>query len=272
MDFNSFRDLASQSEAEALRRQEQNVQDQTGAADAYLLRASQERTPGQTDAQLSQTGSYGDYLKAKQGAENARAAMALNGGGIYGDVRNSIDKSQGYSQGADDALTRLQGREDMQGYRYAQGTQDRQRADEVRSAWEAKQAADQSQRQFNDTQNRQHFNADLDRRMRSQWSTQDTRHLASGGAGMFNPFKDGSQGFGGQFNPYGFNRGPNDFSGNTGPNPDEQAMMGKDAYWGLEDNQRLAQMARAQGMNSEADKYQSTATYDAAGKRTSGGY
>ena len=52
----------------------------------------------------------------------------------------------------------------------------------------------------------------------------------------------------------------------------EANNMGAEAYYGLEDNQQLAQQARSAGMGAEANRFQSEAEYDFMGKRTKGGY
>ena len=138
-------------------------------------------------------------------------------------------------------------------------------AGEARQRETAKMEADKARQRAADEATGR-FNHAVLTKMREAWSQQDARHGRSGGVGAFNPFKEGTQGFGGEFNPFSFDRGYG------APNADQRAMMGRDAFFGLEDNQRLAQMARSQGLNSEADRFQSSATYDFAGKRIKGGY
>lgn len=279
IDFNAWKDITSASEAEALQRQQNDVATKADEAqrllrkaanDAGAMQSQQRSMGGPATAGLSSVGSYGDYLKAKQAAVNARAMMALGGVGAYGDTRRAVDAQQGYSQGAQGVLDDLQGREDRRGQWVQEDLVSGNKSAEAQREWQRRKDAADAERARLSREATDKFNNVLRAKMRAAWAEQDQRHKNSGGFGGLNPFKDGTQGFGGEFNPFGFRRAG--FGEGGAPNPDEAAMMGRNAYFGLEDNQRLAQMARSQGLGGEADRFQSGATYDFWGNRTKGGY
>ena len=249
IDFNAWKDITSASEAEALQRQQADVNAKEAEAERLLQRSGAEAqraqsqeamSNGMATTTLSRTGSYVDFLKAKQSAQNARAMMALGRMGAYGDTRSAVDAQQGYSAGAQAALDRLQAREDRTGAAVdssassytSSAQQDRERIRQQQAAAAARAASD---KQATDK-----FNAGLLAKMRGDWAAMDAKQGSFG----FDPAKSSFTIYGDNMAPYG--------EANS-------------------DATRLAQMARNQGYSSEADRYQSGATYS-WGKRTKGGY
>lgn len=124
IDFNAWKELTAQGEQDMLERQAKDVTTKSAEADRLLqqARAEAQRTQqqqtmggGSTSVALSTTASYGDYLKAKQAAVNARALMMLGRDSEYGDARGQVDSEGGFSKSSDEAIARLQSREDKAG-------------------------------------------------------------------------------------------------------------------------------------------------------------
>jgi hypothetical protein len=109
IDFNAWKDLTGQAEAELMQRQQGEAETQTAEAQRLLnlseQRASGDRYRGNLGATAQQQGSYADYLKAKKSAETARAALASRSG-LQGSVRGALNAEGGYS-GAQSAADRL---------------------------------------------------------------------------------------------------------------------------------------------------------------------
>lgn len=88
MDFGAWQKLAAQSEEEALQREIQALTEADEKARQSLALAGADASRNVTS--LSQVGSYGDYLKAKQAADKARAVVDARlrpDSALQGDVR-----------------------------------------------------------------------------------------------------------------------------------------------------------------------------------------
>lgn len=221
---------------------------------------------------LSATGSYQDYLRLKTQADQQYLAAQNGGNRIASLARQQQARQSGVSDEWTAQGNALEYRQNVLSERAQADIATKTKAGDDTKSYYAKQASDKAQREADDATSKAAYRQALLTKMKNDWLAQDQRHRAMGGLGAFNPFKDGTQGFGGEFNPFGFQRGTNDFTGDSGPNPDARAAMGRGAFNGLEDSQKLAQDARAAGLGAEADRYQSTATYDIGGNRTAGGY
>ena len=127
MDFNAWNDLAAASEEEVLQRQRSDFETQSQAATQALLRAQRDAQKtrefetrgnggqGVATTTLSSVGSYGDYLKAKQNAQNAAMRLAGGNAGELGDVRRRANADGGYNANAIEATARLGAREQYVG-------------------------------------------------------------------------------------------------------------------------------------------------------------
>ncbi len=218
-----------------------------GKAQSGLQHASQQA--GEQHVGLSETASYSDYLKARQDASNAWAAVTspdANPRSVRGAIANRMGVA-GQQQMAGDEL---QSREQTLGARnegnagahaaYQRGM------DERAAAAEAQRKA----REGEDAANWGKYRDSLKAKMAGDWRAMDVNNDTFG----FAPGKT--------FTIYGENMQP---FGQIGGSLDRGSVEGNP------DSMRLAQQARSAGLNDEADRYQSGATYE-WGKRTKGGY
>lgn len=159
MDFNAWNDLAAASEDEVLQRQRSDFETQSQAATQALLRAQRDaektrqgemRGAGVATTTLSNVGSYGDYLKAKQNAQNAAMRLAGGNSGELGDVRRRTNADGGYNANAIEATARLGAREQYVGGQDTQNLMAGNQAAEARRGRD-KAAADAKAKQEADT-------------------------------------------------------------------------------------------------------------------------
>lgn len=211
---------------------------------------------------IAQTASYSDYLAAKKTAESAWAQLAGGtgrAGALRGAIRGGSDMDERAKSGIE--ASKARGAEGIDWARQNAGGAGQRNAATLA---ERKRREDEvASREKQSSDDREAYLASLKERMAAAWARMDANHRSQGGAGAFNPFKTGSQGWGGEFNHFG-----------NGALPDGRAMESAGA-WGRDNSaemQKLAQDARAHGLTAEADRFQSTASYDMGGKRTKGGY
>lgn len=124
IDYNAFRDITAASERDLLTRQMGELDAATSEADRLLFEAGNDTrraqlaetaNGGSATTTLSSVGKYGDYLKAKQKAENLRALLQQRGTGTLGDVRGDLLKNEGFGDKANTTISGLEGREDAKG-------------------------------------------------------------------------------------------------------------------------------------------------------------
>lgn len=267
IDFNAFRDLTAQSERELLQRQLSELETATGSANQLLLKAANDAgrqqaadvsvAGGATNTSLSSVGSYGDYLKAKQNVQNLRAMMALNGGGASGDVRSSVAAEDGFGSSADSVLQRLNATEAYKGKQLDESMAGANRNSAELKAYADRQAAERAAREASDKAAVEGFNASVLSKMQQEWAKLDA---SAGEHKWFQPWNN---------NYMLYREGVNPFDPNRQYHPEERM-----SYRGLmspQDAARLTQMAQTQGLNKEAERFNTNATYE-FGKRTKGGY
>ena len=249
-DFLSFGDymaLTGEQEQQLLERAMADAQATRAQAQRGLSRAAAEardaqriesRGEGVATTTLSSASSYSDYLRLKVRAEE-QCKAALNGGGT---TASTIRAARAKASGVADAWTQqgdaLEARQQQLADESTAGAAGYNRLADERRHRERQTAEAARLRAEQDATNRENFNANLDARMKAAWQERDRQQGTFG----FDPST--------QFTIYGEN-----FRAAGDPN----------------DNERLAQMARASGMGTQADRFQSGATFE-WGKRTKGGY
>lgn len=230
--------------------EEQNLQEAMAAAEAadnaaaHQLMKVRQQTAGYSEGiegDITKAASYSDYLVAKQKAAKAwQAAQVTGSDPRMAALRGDINKRRGLSQKADAASAELNRREGVVSAEAIKGSAEgRKNKDDV-AAYYAKLEADKKARADADKKSKADFNASILNKMKGVWNNMD--------------------------------RSANNFWGqNGGPaNVTVLGTMGTVGHVGQEDNERLAQIARAQGMNKQADQFEDDANY-VFGKRYDGG-
>lgn len=245
VDFEAFRGLNQDSEDKLMQEAIARAEAADAAAQGSLRKVSREAEGGygpggsfrDVQSDLTKVGSYSDYLKAKQNAANAWAAVSQSTGDPRTDALRGGRGAQAAEMGRQ-SRQELSGREARLGALAADSFREKADSRNRQSAWEAAQEFAKSERQRKDDAFMAQHRAGLDAKMRTAWEKRDRQQGTFG----FDPNT--------QFTIFGEN-----FR----------------AAGTQEEQDDLARMARYAGLNDQADKFQSTATYE-WGKRTKGGY
>lgn len=195
-------------------------------------------------ADITQTASYSDYLKAKQDAEAARRSVM----GPTGDFRrDAVREQMGTARGLPGQLAEAQ---------RAQEFREGRRATEAREGYAGvrqQRAAEQERRRAADAEAQRRADA-------------EAQHLAAFQDTLRQRFAQQWQGFDAAANNFwgGYKGAPAHFA-----IYEQMGPLGSSA--GGEDAERLAQMGRNVGLDKDVNRFTSGATYE-WGKRTKGGY
>lgn len=226
------------------------AQNEAGAAQTREARSA----GGVATTTLSMTGSYGDYQRLLGQANEQYQAAVQGQSGVAGMIRRSRAQSSGVAAEWVQHGDELEARQQRMEAESAAGATSTTKYVADEKARAEKAALDAKNRGEDDAQNRNNFNASLINKMKGQWAQIDKQNGSFG----FDP--KNSFTVAGDVNPFGATASSSPWAGDP-----------KGDLTGDPDAARLAQMARSQGLNDEADKYQSTGTY-VMGKRTKGGF
>lgn len=264
VDFNQYYAANKDAEDALLQRALEAAQGNDAAAQKLLVKSKQQAIDGGV-GELSQAGSYGDYLKAKQKASDAWRALQNTGSDpLRSAVREKLGAQRGLSGMADAASADLATREQNLGGWVSESYAGAQAEKARRAALAEKKAADEAKAKAENDKARADYNAALQKRAAAYWAAQDKDRALN-----FNPFRTH-----GQNNLWTPDAGWRSQQGN-----EQRGMKGdpsSDSYytnaWGTtSDAQQLDQQLRNAGLTAEADKFSSNAEYR-GGKRTSGGW
>jgi hypothetical protein len=181
IDWNEFSALHGQSQQDMLERQMAELEAVQGQATHTLSSAQDEaarqqmaeaQMGAQTQTGLTNVGSYGDYLKLKQGMREKLAAMMAGEGGDFGALRGQI-LSGGMGEEAKGILSEMQRTEDARLAQSGEWQSGYNRLSAEEKARADKETAANAERQRGETEHRRQFYADV----QSRWGDANAFNL-----------------------------------------------------------------------------------------------